>query len=49
MRTLKLIRNKISDEAFGHIIEACSESKLTSLNLGQNLLTDKALDILAKC
>jgi hypothetical protein len=49
MRTLKLVRNKISDEAFNHIIEACNESKVTSLNLCQNLLTDKALDILAKC
>lgn len=39
----------MSDETFLHILEACSESKITSLNMGQNLLTDKALDYLAKC
>jgi Ran GTPase-activating protein (RanGAP) involved in mRNA processing and transport len=49
LRSLKLIRNKISDEAFPQLMEACTESRLTSLNLGQNLLTDKALDVLAKC
>jgi len=49
LRSLKLVRNKISDEIFPHLMEACTESRLTSLNLGQNLLTDKALDILAKC
>lgn len=49
LRSLKLIRNKISDEAFPVLIDACSESRVTSLNLGQNLLTDKALEVLAKC
>lgn len=49
LRTLKLIRNKLTDEAFAHILEACSESKVTSLNLGQNLLTDKALEVASKC
>lgn len=39
----------MTDEAFSHILDACGESKVTSLNLGQNLLTDKALDIASKC
>lgn len=30
-------------------MEACSESKITSLNMGQNLLSDKALEYLSKC
>lgn len=49
LRSLKLIRNKLSDEAFPQLMEACTESRISSLNLGQNLLTDKALDVLAKC
>ena len=29
-------------------MEACRESKVSSLNLGQNNMTDKALEILSK-
>jgi hypothetical protein len=28
------------------ILEACTEANVVSLNLGQNLMTDKAIDIL---
>jgi hypothetical protein len=30
------------------ILEACTEAHVVSLNLGQNLLTDRAIDILEK-
>lgn len=48
LRTVKLIRNKLSDECLPHLLDACRESRIVSLNLGQNALTDKALEILEK-
>ena len=48
LRTVKLVRNKLSDECLVPLLEACAESKVLSLNLGQNLFTDKALDSLEK-
>lgn len=43
LRSLKLIRNKLTNDALLPILEACTEANVVSLNLGQNLMTDKAL------
>jgi hypothetical protein len=41
-----LIRNKLTDESLGAILNACKDTNISSLNLGQNSFTDKALDLL---
>ena len=46
LRNLKLVRNKITDDAMKDILNACYCSKITSLNLGQNMLTEKSLEML---
>jgi hypothetical protein len=46
LRNLKLVRNKISDDVIKELINACSYSKVTNLNLGQNMLTERALEML---
>lgn len=43
-RTLKLIRNKLTDEGVAKILPYMGQ--ITTLNLSQNLLTDNILDIL---
>jgi hypothetical protein len=48
LRSLKLIRNKLTNDALLPILEACTEANVVSLNLGQNLMTDKAIEILEK-
>lgn len=44
MKTLKLIRNKLTDEGISKIIPFLGQ--VTTLNLSQNLLTENVLDIL---
>ena len=44
VRTLKFIRNKLSDEGVGKMIPYLSN--IITLNLSQNFLTDQVLDIL---
>lgn len=39
LRTLKLVRNKITDDIMHELLNACFCAKVTSLNLGQNQLT----------
>jgi hypothetical protein len=46
VRTLKLIRNKLSDEIMGPLIGLLQGCSITSLNLSQNQMTEKALDLL---
>ena len=46
IRTIKFIRNKLSDEAVGKIIPYLSN--IITLNLSQNFLTDHVLDILGE-
>lgn len=41
-----MIRNKLTDESLGTILNACKDTNIISLNLGQNSFTDKALDLL---
>ena len=48
LRNLKLVRNKLTDEVVYELLNACFKSKITSLNLGQNLLTEKCLDLFQK-
>lgn len=48
LKTIKLIRNKLTDECLTPLLQACLDSRVSSLNLSQNSLTDKALDILQK-
>jgi len=43
---LKLIRNKITDEIITDLITAVKNSNIYSLNLSQNNLTERTLDIL---
>lgn len=43
LRNLKLVRNKISDDVIKQLLSACYNAKVTSLNLGQNALTEKTL------
>lgn len=45
LRNLKLVRNKITDEVMKDLLNACFCSKVTSLNLGQNSLTEKTLEL----
>lgn len=45
-RTIKLIRNKLTDEGVAKILPHLSH--LTCINLSQNMLTDNILDILAE-
>ena len=44
VRTLKLIRNKLTDEGISKLLPYLTN--ITTLNLSQNLLTDNVLDIL---
>lgn len=44
VRTLKLIRNKLSDQCIAKILPFFSN--VTTLNLSQNMLTEQVLDIL---
>jgi hypothetical protein len=39
VRNIKLFRNRISDEVVKYILNACSYSKIMSINLGNNNLT----------
>lgn len=48
LRTIKLIRNKLTDECIIPLLDACREGKILSLNLGQNAFTDKVFDVLEK-
>ena len=46
VKTVKLIRNKITDEGLSKMLPFMQD--LVALNLSQNLLTDKILDILVQ-
>ena len=46
VKTLKLIRNKLTDECLSKLLECCLECKITTINMSQNSLTDHALEIL---
>lgn len=46
LKILKLVRNKLTNDSLQPIIEACVEAGVVSLNLGQNLMTDQAIDFL---
>lgn len=46
VKTLKLIRNKLTDECLPKLLECCLECKITTINLSQNSLTDYALEVL---
>jgi hypothetical protein len=48
LKCLKLIRNKLTNDSLMPILEACTEAHVVSLNLGQNLMTDKAIEILER-
>jgi Ran GTPase-activating protein (RanGAP) involved in mRNA processing and transport len=48
VRNLKLVRNKLTDEAMYDILSACFKSKITSLNLGQNFFTEKSFEMFEK-
>ena len=45
LRNLKLVRNKLTDDCIQDLLSACFMGKVTSLNLGQNNLTEKTLEI----
>ena len=46
MKSLKLLKNKITNEGVPVLLKALSENtSLISLNLAQNLLSDKVLDL----
>lgn len=44
---LKLVKNKLTDDCLTELFEAVAESKVSSLNLSQNLLTDKSCLIIS--
>lgn len=44
LRNLKLVRNKLSDDCIQELLSACFMGKVTSLNLGQNNLTERTLE-----
>jgi hypothetical protein len=46
VKTVKLIRNKITDEGLSKMLPFMQD--LVALNLSQNLLTEKILDILVQ-
>lgn len=46
LKVLKLIKNKLTDECLPELLLALSESNVISLNLSQNLITDKICDYL---
>lgn len=39
LKTLKLIRCKLTDDVMEILLDACRDSRVSSLNLGQNLFT----------
>ena len=41
-----MIRNKITDDSFMDLLIACKDTKISSLNISQNSLTDKAVNML---
>lgn len=46
MKSLKLLKNKITNDGVAVLLKALSENtSLISLNLSQNMLNDKVLDI----
>lgn len=49
LKVLKLIKNKLSDECLSELLESLAETKVNSLNLSQNLFTDKAALIIYEC
>lgn len=48
MKTLKLIKNKLTDDCLEELLASLAQTNVNSLNLSQNLLTDKALGILSQ-
>lgn len=48
MKSLKLLKNKITNDGIPHLLKALAENgSLISLNLAQNLLSDKVLELFA--
>lgn len=45
---MKLIRNKLTDDVIYELLNACFKSKITSLNLSQNGLTERAFELFEK-
>ena len=46
MKTIKLMKNRLTDAVMKPLINACWN--VTTINLGQNSITDKALNILSE-
>ena len=43
-----MIRNKLTDEVVYELLNACYKSKITSLNLSQNSLTERSFELFEK-
>ena len=48
LKILKLIKNKLTDECIPELLLSLSESKVTNVNLSQNMLTDKICEYLGE-
>ena len=46
LKVLKLIKNKLTDDCIPELLISLADSKVSSLNLSQNLLTDKICEYL---
>lgn len=45
LRVLKLIKNRLTDECLSELLQSIKDSNVISLNLSQNSLSDKAINI----
>lgn len=48
VKVLKLNRNKLTDQCLGFLVSSCNNTKITTINLSNNVFTEQSIDYLFK-